>query len=117
VISAHFDHIGYVDGKVISGALDNASGISAMIQVANILNEKSKKKQFEMDIIFCAFNGEEEGLAGSKNFASSIKTLYNSLYNINIDCIGAIDGDKTSYKAKPDIGEELLLITFRNIGQ
>jgi len=26
-------------------------------------------------------------------------------------------GDKTSYKAKPDIGEELPLITFRNIGQ
>lgn len=62
VISAHFDHIGYQDGKIIRRALDNAYGISALIKIANTLIEKSKEKPFDMDIIICAFNGEEEGL-------------------------------------------------------
>ncbi|QGU96339.1 M28 family peptidase [Clostridium bovifaecis] len=30
VVSAHFDHIGYKDGKLIKGALDNASGVAAL---------------------------------------------------------------------------------------
>lgn len=96
VISAHFDHIGYQDGKIIRGALDNASGVSALIKIANNLKEKSKEKPFDMDIVLCAFNGEEEGLAGSCAFVNEIKSkaIYNSLYNINIDSIGSKNGGK-----------------------
>lgn len=94
VISAHYDHLGYVDGKIIRGALDNASGVSALIKIAHTLKEKSKDKAFNMDIIFCAFNGEEEGLAGSRAFVKELKSksIYNNLYNINIDSIGAKEG-------------------------
>ncbi len=52
MVSAHFDHLGYVNGKLIRGALDNASGVSALIKIANGLQAKSKEKPFDEDISF-----------------------------------------------------------------
>ncbi|MCB2290656.1 M28 family peptidase [Clostridium sp. CS001] len=49
VISAHFDHLGYLDGKIIRGALDNASGVAALIEIAHMLNGKSKEQSFNID--------------------------------------------------------------------
>ena len=40
IISAHFDHIGIQDGKIIRGAIDNASGVSVLLDLAEILNNK-----------------------------------------------------------------------------
>ncbi|AKA70462.1 M28 family peptidase [Clostridium scatologenes] len=93
-ISAHFDHVGYEDGKIIRGALDDASGMSALIKIAHTLKEYSKEKPFDMDIVLCAFNGEEEALSGSRAFVNDIKSksVYSNMYNINIDCIGAKKG-------------------------
>lgn len=110
VISAHFDHIGYKDGKIIRGALDNASGMSALIKIANNLKEKSNKKPFDMDIIICAFNGEERGLGGSSAFVKEIKSksLYYNLYNINIDCIGSKNASKNlALKNKSTVSNKL----------
>lgn len=109
VISAHFDHLGYVNGKLIRGALDNASGVSALIDIAHKLAIKSREKPFNMDIVFCAFNGEEEGLCGSRDFVHEItaKSVYSSLYNINIDCIGAKKGGKLALKNKSNISNKL----------
>lgn len=110
VISAHFDHEGYrKDGKLIRGALDNASGVSALIKIANDLQEKSKEKPFDMDIVICAFNGEEEGSAGSRAFVNEItsKSLYDNLYNINIDCIGSKKAGKLALKNKSKVSDKL----------
>jgi Zn-dependent M28 family amino/carboxypeptidase len=109
VISAHFDHLGFVNGTINRGALDNASGVSALIEIANTLKEKSKEKLFDMDIILCAFNGEETGLNGSRAFVEDIisKPVYGNLYNINIDCIGATDGGKLALKNKSKVSNKL----------
>ncbi|ANP69866.1 aminopeptidase [Clostridium tyrobutyricum] len=109
VVSAHFDHLGYVNGKLIRGALDNASGVSALIKIANGLQAKSKEKPFDEDIIFCAFNGEEEGLAGSHAFVEQLrsKKLYDSIYNINIDSIGAKAGGKLALKNMSKVSNKL----------
>lgn len=110
VISAHFDHIGYQDGKIVRGALDNASGVSALLQIAHTLKERSKEKPFDMDIVLCTFNGEEEGLAGSRAFVKDIKSksLYSNLYNINIDSIGAKEGGiNLALKDKSKISNKL----------
>ncbi|ENK1243105.1 M28 family peptidase [Clostridium sporogenes] len=110
VISAHFDHEGYrKDGKLIRGALDNASGMSALIKIANDLQEKSKEKPFDMDIVICAFNGEEEGTAGSGEFVKTItsKSIYDNLYNINIDCIGSKKAGKLALKNKSKVSDKL----------
>ena len=44
VISAHFDHIGIQDGKIIRGAIDNASGVAVLLDLAEILNNLSPIK-------------------------------------------------------------------------
>ena len=107
VISAHFDHLGYKDGQIIRGALDNASGVSALIRIANTLNNESKNKTFNMDIIIAAFNGEEIGSEGSKHFVKDIKGKYSSIYNINIDSIGGKQAGKISLNNKSKISDKL----------
>lgn len=92
ILSAHFDHIGIQSGKLIRGALDNASGVSVLISLADKLKKESNKNQFDYDIIFAAFNQEEVGMYGSKSFVSDITGVYDKFYNINIDSVGYKDG-------------------------
>lgn len=108
IISAHFDHIGYKDGNIVRGALDNASGVAALLEMANILKEKSKEYTFNMDIVFCAFNGEERRYGGSGAFINAIKSdIYSKFYNINIDCIGAKEGGKLALKNRSKSSDNL----------
>ncbi|MBX4265470.1 M28 family peptidase [Clostridium estertheticum] len=55
IISAHFDHLGIIKGKIMRGALDNASGVSSLIKIANVLKEKSKGKPFALRAQSCFF--------------------------------------------------------------
>mgnify|MGYP000423163718 FL=1 len=97
IISAHFDHIGIQDGRIIKGAIDNASGVAVLLDLAETLNNKYSIEKPEFDIIFCAFNGEENGLTGSRKFIEDIDGKYNSLININIDSVGYKDGRKVTF--------------------
>jgi len=81
VVSAHYDAIG---GGM--GALDNASGVAAMLRVAENLLFLGDKP--ETDIVFVAFDGEEVGLIGSRFFVPELVERYDELYNINIDSVG-----------------------------
>lgn len=76
--------------------MDNASGVAALIEIAKKLKEVSLENPFESNIIFCAFNGEEQLFVGSTAFVnqSKSKSWYKNVYNINIDCIGAKNGGK-----------------------
>lgn len=97
VLSAHFDHIGLQDGEIIRGAIDNASGVSVLLDLARDLNNKYSMKKPEFDIIFCAFNGEEEGLVGSRSFVQDINGKYDNLININIDSVGYKNGGRVTF--------------------
>lgn len=92
VISAHFDHVGYAGKEIYQGAIDNASGVSTLINVAKLLKKYSLEEKFNNDILICAFNGEESGLQGSRAFVEEISKDYKNIYNINIDCVGIKDG-------------------------
>lgn len=96
VISAHFDNIGSrnEEGHVVRGALDNASGVAAVAEIAETLKNISNKKEFARDIIFVFFNGEETDFQGSSAFVRKIRSRYINLYNINIDCIGGKNAGK-----------------------
>ena len=100
VISAHFDHIGIQDGKIIRGAIDNASGVAVLLDLAEILNNKYSVNKPVFDIIFCAFNGEENGLTGSEKFIEDINGKYDNLININIDSVGYKNGGKVTFLDK-----------------
>jgi Zn-dependent M28 family amino/carboxypeptidase len=73
VFTAHLDHLGIgkpIDGdSIYNGAMDNASGIAAMLDVAAILKEKGAR--LRRSVLFVAVTGEEKGLLGSRFFASS----------------------------------------------
>ena len=94
VITAHFDHVGSKDGMIWEGALDNATGTSALIDIAEQLKKQSNKKELDQDIIFCAFNGEESLFQGSIPFVKDLSNKYDNIYNINIDCVGLSNGGR-----------------------
>lgn len=85
IFSAHIDHVGFDSNKIYPGALDNASGVSFLIELANHL----KNKQTNRDIIFIAFNAEEEGLLGSYYFVNNPPISLEGAECINFDMIGS----------------------------
>ena len=93
VLSAHFDHVGSVGDQIFRGAVDNASGTAALLDIARFLSEKVKKDSLDMDIIFAFFNAEEIGKSGSKAFAEKIQSRYGykNVTDINIDCVGSVE--------------------------
>ena len=88
VVSAHLDHLGVggaVDGDTIyNGAMDNASGIAAILEVAASLHESNAKPA--RSILFVAVTGEENGLLGSRYFAAHPPVPRASIVaNVNTD--------------------------------
>jgi len=67
VISAHLDHLGIgepVNGdKIYNGAMDDASGIASLIEVARAMRDSGAKPK--RSILFLAVTAEEKGLLGS----------------------------------------------------
>lgn len=70
LVSAHLDHLGVgrpVNGdSIYNGAMDNASGIASLIEVAKMLAAGARPRR---SIVFLAFTGEEEGELGSQYYA------------------------------------------------
>jgi hypothetical protein len=93
VLSAHYDHIGVKNSEVFNGADDNASGVSAIIEIAKAFKQaKDEGVLFKKNILFLLVSGEEKGLLGSKYYSNHpIKDLNNTIVNLNIDMIGRVD--------------------------
>ena len=68
---AHWDHLGIMDGikpgedSIANGAVDNATGIAAVLEFAKRFSEIDTKRS----IMFLALTLEESGLLGSEYFA------------------------------------------------
>ena len=86
VISAHYDHLGKRNGKIYFGADDNASGVAALLYIAQYF----KLHQPKHTLVFAAFDAEESGLQGARYFVSSLKPESVAL-NINMDMISRND--------------------------
>ncbi|MGH9144677.1 MAG: M28 family metallopeptidase [Vicinamibacterales bacterium] len=88
VVSAHLDHLGIggaVNGDTIyNGAMDNASGIAAILEVAASLHETNAKPA--RSILFLAVTGEEKGELGSRYFAAHPTVPRSAIVaNVNTD--------------------------------
>jgi hypothetical protein len=70
--------------QVSSGANDNASGLSVMLEVARVTREL----QPSSEVTFVAFGAEEQGLAGSRAFVEKQKFEGENLV-LNLDMVGA----------------------------
>ena len=71
VLSAHLDHVGVGqpinNDKIYNGAMDDASGIASLIEIANYI--KASGAKLKRSVLFVAVTGEEKGLQGSNYFA------------------------------------------------
>jgi len=103
VIGAHYDHLGRnehhnstqmnSDGQIHNGADDNASGVSAVLELARLFSQN--KSLEKANYVFALFSGEEDGLMGSKVFADKVKSQYpNVVTMINLDMVGRLNKDK-----------------------
>lgn len=88
VMTSHLDHVGIgraVNGdSIYNGAMDDASGIASMIEIARML--KASKATTKRSVMFVAVAGEEKGLLGSRYFATRPTVPFEKIVgNINLD--------------------------------
>ena len=90
IVGAHFDHLGIdpaLDGdQIYNGADDNASGVSAVLQIARAF--LASGQQPKRNVIFAFWDGEEKGLLGSKYFVQTCPFLSQIKGYLNFDMIG-----------------------------
>jgi Zn-dependent M28 family amino/carboxypeptidase len=106
VLGAHYDHLG-MGGPgsgsrrpdtiaVHNGADDNASGVSAILEVAEAL--AAERKQLKRSIVVVAFTAEEMGTLGSKYFVDNpLVPLKQIKYMINLDMVGRMKPEDKSF--------------------
>lgn len=101
VIGAHYDHVGRgwfgslanAKGEIHNGADDNASGTSALLEIAGLL--ASQRDQLRRPVLFIAFSGEELGLLGSKHYVRSPRVpIADTVAMLNLDMIGRLDKNR-----------------------
>ena len=91
IYTAHWDHLGIglpneKGDKIYNGALDNASGCAALIELARAF--KGLPKPPRRSILFMSVTAEEKGLVGSKYYAENpIYPLEKTVAEINMDGI------------------------------
>jgi hypothetical protein len=111
VVGAHVDHIGrgrQMDsrdedaeaGKVHPGADDNASGVAALLEIAEQLKNRKDAGELDLkhDILFAAWTGEELGRLGSGHFVKAFAAAHGDtglaprvLAYLNLDMVGRLD--------------------------
>ena len=88
IISAHYDHLGIktngVGDLIYNGANDNASGVTAVLALAEYF---ANNPYNERSIIFVTFTAEEIGLVGSNYFGENINPE-KIIAGVNIEMIG-----------------------------
>jgi hypothetical protein len=99
VFSGHYDHIGFqkaVDGdSIANGADDDASGITAVITLANHFKKQPKP---ERTLLFVAFTAEEIGGYGSQHFSRQLNPdEIVAMFNIEMIGKGSKFGPNSAY--------------------
>jgi Zn-dependent M28 family amino/carboxypeptidase len=88
IYTAHWDHLGrdpkLTGDQIFNGALDNASGTAALIEIAEAFTKLATPPK--RSILFLAVTAEEKGLLGAKYYAETpLYPLNKTLANINMD--------------------------------
>ena len=95
MVSAHYDHLGAgiplgksVDG-IYNGADDDASGTTAVVELAELFAGLQGEARPARSILFVCFSGEEKGLLGSRALAGDFPLDMKSVVaQVNIEMIG-----------------------------
>jgi Zn-dependent M28 family amino/carboxypeptidase len=87
VLTAHLDHLGVrpenEGDKIFNGAMDNASGIAVLMQIARDLKGKKAPRR---SVVFVAVTAEELGLLGSRAYVADARARGQKIVaNLNTD--------------------------------
>jgi len=93
VITAHYDHVGIIDGEIHNGADDDGSGTVTVLELADAFMESVNAGQGpKRSVLLMTVVGEEKGLLGSEWYADHpVWPLEQTVANLNIDMIGRVD--------------------------
>lgn len=95
VVGAHYDHLGLGEfgslntgaPAIHNGADDNASGVAALLEVA----ERLGRAPAPVRVVFVAFTGEEMGLLGSARYVNEpAVALERTVAMLNMDMVGRL---------------------------
>ncbi len=120
IIGAHYDHLGrggqgslaVNSSEIHHGADDNASGTSAVLELAR---QFARSKDNKRTIIFMSFGGEEEGLLGSKYYVEHpVWPLEKTVAMINLDMVGRLNEGKLTIGGVGTASEWKELINSKN---
>jgi Zn-dependent M28 family amino/carboxypeptidase len=90
IYSGHWDHLGVglpdaKGDKIYNGAVDNATGIAAVLELARAYGKAPAPKR---SVVFLAVTAEEKGLLGSEYYASNpLYPLATTVGMINTDAL------------------------------
>ena len=88
LIGAHLDHIGIKEREgdsIYNGANDNATGSTAVLQIARFLSQK----EWKQNVVIALFADEEKGLKGAYHLAERMKEEQVDLaYMVNFEMLG-----------------------------
>ena len=91
IYTAHWDHLGIGEAdargdKIYNGAYDNASGVAAVIGIAEVLAKMPKKDRPKRSSLFLFPTAEEQGLLGAEYYSHNpLVPLSKTAGNVNID--------------------------------
>ncbi len=89
LISAHLDHLGIVNGTLMPGANDDASGTAAVLELAHAF---ASGERLRRSILFVCYGSEEFGGLGSRYFGEHAPIPLSSIVaNLELEMIGAQD--------------------------
>src|SRR5581483_8380741 len=122
VVGAHYEHLGYGGRDSLArgvraihhGADDNASGTTAIIELARRFGAPPPnpppaagegKGGGRRRLVFIAFSGEELGLLGSQHYAGHpLFPLDKTVAMVNLDMVGRLAADPSTQKGKLEVG-------------
>jgi Zn-dependent M28 family amino/carboxypeptidase len=117
VLGGHYDHVGLGGrfsstpertGEIHNGADDNASGTSAIIEMARVAS--ADRGRFPRSLVFVAFAGEERGLLGSAHYTTVPPIPIDGTWAmLNLDMVGRAGGsvDISGMEVSPSMEQDL----------
>ena len=121
LLSAHYDHVGYgtqrtsygPTGYIHNGADDNASGTSALLELVEAMQMAGCRRS----ILFAFWDGEEQGLLGSKHFIQNpVVPLAQIRALMNMDMVGRLRDHKLTVFGSRTLPGSRRLVSEQNEG-
>jgi Zn-dependent M28 family amino/carboxypeptidase len=119
IYSGHWDHLGVglpdaKGDKIYNGAVDNATGIAALLELARAYGKAPAPKR---SVVFLAVTAEEKGLLGTEYYASNpLYPLATTVGMINMDALSPY-GPARNFSSSGDAKQDMLDMLVARAGQ